>query len=194
MNNTLTDASVFLVQTIFQLYLLVVMLRFILQTMGANFYNPVSQFTLKLTNPLVTPLRRVLPKLGKVDMAVLLILILLQMIALTLIAWLKVDTVPNIIGLVIWSLGDLLSLLINVFFYAILIMVIISWINPGLHSPVTEILYQLTEPLLRPARRLLPPIGGFDLSPLVVIVILQLLSMVFIKQLTQIGMSLALAN
>jgi len=192
MGNPINNAAVFLIQTLFHLYLMVVMLRFILQYNGANFFNPISQFTLKVTNPIINPFRRFIPRLGNIDLAILLILILLQMLALTIIAWLKIDAVPNFFGLMIWSIADLIKLLINIYFYTILIMVIISWINPHSPNPMTEILHIITAPILRPAQRIIPPIGGLDLSPIFVIIALQVILIALINPLTRLGMGLAL--
>ena len=84
-------------------------------------------------------------------------------------------------SLVLFSLAELFRLTINVFFWSILIQVIISWVNPGSYNPVTSLLYSLNEPLLRPARRLVPPISGFDLSPVVVMIALKLVEILFIR-------------
>jgi YggT family protein len=176
------NAATFLIETIFGLYILIVMLRFLLQWARADFYNPVSQFIVKATQPALKPLRKIIPGIGGLDAAALVFMIILKLVELWLVTGL-LGLSPQIGGLVILSIADLLGLLINVFIFSILIQVIVSWVNPGMHNPVMGLLHSLTEPLLGPARRVIPPISGLDLSPIVVIIILQLTSMLAVSPL-----------
>jgi YggT family protein len=173
------NAATFLIETLFGLYILLVMLRFLLQWARADFYNPVSQFIVKATQPPLTPLRKIIPGFGGLDTAALVFMVILKFAELWLVTGLM-GMSPQIGGLAILSIADLLSLLINVFIFSILIQVIISWVNPGMHNPVMGLLHSLTEPLLAPARRLIPPISGLDLSPIIVIIALQLASMLVV--------------
>jgi len=173
------NAATFLIETIFGLYILLVMLRFLLQWARADFYNPVSQFIVKATQPPLKPLRKIIPGIGGLDMAALLFMIVLKVVELWLVTGLMGLSL-QIGGLLILSVADLLGLAINVFIFSILIQVIISWVNPGMYNPVMGLLHSLTEPLLGPARRVIPPISGLDLSPIVVIVVLQLASMLMV--------------
>ena len=170
------NAATFLIETVFGLYILLVMLRFLLQWARADFYNPVSQFIVKATQPPLKPLRKIIPGIGGLDMAALVFMIMLKLVELWLVT-VVMGMSPQIGGLVVLSIADLLGLLINVFIFSILIQVIISWVNPGMYNPVMGLLHSLTEPLLGPARRVIPPISGLDLSPIVVIIVLQLASM-----------------
>ncbi|MFA5627567.1 MAG: YggT family protein [Thiohalomonadaceae bacterium] len=176
MNSYLTSPVTFVLSTIFSLYILLVMLRFLLQLVRADFYNPLSQFIVKLTNPLLRPLRRLIPGWREVDIASLILMLLLQMLAVSLVF---VLTGRNITAstLVIVALAQLVDLTFNVFIFAILIQALLSWINPGTYNPISAVLFSLTQPVLQPVRRLIPPISGFDLSPLVAIVGLQVLRM-----------------
>jgi YggT family protein len=185
------NAAIFLIETAFDLYILIVMVRFLLQLVRADFYNPVSQFLVKATSPILVPMRRVIPGLFGVDMASVLLMIVLQASKLIVIGSIKGYAFQPL-GLVVLSLAELVSLALNVFFFSILIQVILSWINPGTYNPVTSLLYSLNEPLLAPARRMLPPMGGLDLSPLVVGVALKLVEMTFVAWLADIGKSLLL--
>ena len=179
MNGYLTSPVEFLISTLAGLYILVVMLRFLLQWVRADFYNPVSQFIVKVTNPPLKPLRRVIPGIAGLDMASVVLMLLLQFATLALIAWIRgAGFVPGVLFAL--SISELLNLAINVFIFSVLIQVILSWINPGTYNPVSALLYSLTEPLLRPARRLIPPISGLDLSPIAVLIGLQLLKMLLI--------------
>ncbi|MDX2312946.1 MAG: YggT family protein [Gammaproteobacteria bacterium] len=170
------NAATFLIETVFGLYILLVMLRFLLQWARADFYNPVSQFIVKATQLPLKPLRKIIPGIGGLDMAALVFMIMLKFVELWLVTGVM-GMSPQIGGLVVLSIADLLGLLINVFIFSILIQVIISWVNPGMYNPVMGLLHSLTEPLLGPARRVIPPISGLDLSPIVVIIVLQLASM-----------------
>ena len=176
------NAATFLIETVFGLYILLVMLRFLLQWAQADFYNPVSQFIVKATQPPLKPLRKIIPGIGGLDMAALVLMIVLKFAELWLVTGVM-GMSPQIGGLVVLSIADLLGLLINVFIFSILIQVIISWVNPGMYNPVMGLLHSLTEPLLGPARRVIPPISGLDLSPIVVIIVLQLTSMLAVAPL-----------
>jgi YggT family protein len=170
------NASIFLIQTIFGLVLLLFMLRFMLQLVRADFHNPVSQFVVKVTNPLLRPLRRVIPGFGGIDVSSLIILLAIQCLELFLIT-VVVGASLQPAGLVMMAIAELLDLVLKIYIFGILIQVVLSWVNPHSYNPVTAILYSINEPLLRPARKLLPPISGFDLSPILVMIGLQLVSM-----------------
>jgi len=190
-SNYLTDPLAFLIQVIFDLMILVVMLRFILQLVRANFYNPISQFTVKMTTPLLRPLRRVIPGVGGIDIASIVLMILLKTLELILIMLVSGTGVQPLAAMAI-ALPELINLAINFFLIAILIQVILSWVNPGNYNPATDLLQSITAPLLRPAQRLIPPIGGIDLSPMAVLVGLQLLKMLLIPPLQMLTAGLLL--
>jgi YggT family protein len=169
----------FLVTTLFSLYILAVMLRFLLGAVRADFYNPVSQFLVRITNPLLLPIRKVIPSIGSFDTSALLLMLLLQLLSLSLIVLLRGISV-SIVTLLVMSVGELVMLTINVFMFAIVIQVILSWVNPGSYNPVTALLYSITSPIMRPIQRLIPTISGIDLSPLVAIIGLQVLRMLIL--------------
>ncbi|MDH5300896.1 MAG: YggT family protein [Gammaproteobacteria bacterium] len=184
-----SNAGTFLIQTIFGLIMLVFMLRFLMQLVRADFYNPVSQFIVKVTNPVLVPMRRFIPGLFGIDMASVVTLILLQMAELFLVA-LVLGHMPQPMGLVVLSMAELLDLLINIYIFGILIQVILSWVNPGAYNPAVSILYSINNPLLYRARNLLPPVSGFDLSPILVMIGLQLISMLVVAPITDFGRSM----
>lgn len=180
----------FLLTTLFQLYIAVVLLRFLLQWARADFYNPLSQFVLKLTTPLVRPFRRIIPGFGGWDLATLVLAWLLTMLQVALVGTqISQYNIPglldghslNLVSVVLISLLDLFALTVSLFLIAIIIQALSSWFNPGHYNPLTAVLYSLTEPLLRPARRLLPPISGIDLSPLLVLLALQAVKMLVVN-------------
>lgn len=177
--NYFTSPLAFLVSTLFSLYILAVMLRFLLQLTRADFYNPLSQFIVKITAPVLRPMRRVIPGWGGLDVAALVLMLVLQMLSVWLVFLLSGHAIGPLALLVV-AVAQLVDLTFNVFIFAILIQAILSWITPGTYNPVTSVLFSLTEPLLRPVRRRMPPIAGFDLSPLVVILGLQVLRMLIL--------------
>lgn len=187
MNGYLLNPVEFLLSTLFQLYITVVMIRFLLQWVRADFYNPVSQFVVKVTNPPLRPLRRLIPGWGGIDVPALVLMLLLQILSLFLILLLRGQGIPPA-TLLLWSVAELLSLAFNVYIFAIIIQAVLSWVNPGHYNPVSSILYNLTEPLLRPARRMLPPISGIDLSPLLVLLALQVAKMLIVPPLMHLAM------
>ncbi len=184
-----TSPLTFLVSTLFTLYILVLMLRFLLQLTRADFYNPLSQFIVKATSPVLRPLRRIIPGWGGIDMASLVAILVLQMVSVWLVLLLTHRPV-GIGGLLLISVAQLVDLVFSIYIWGIVILAVLSWINPGVYNPMTNVLYSLTEPLLRPVRRVLPPMGGFDLSPLVVILGLQVIRMLVMPLFGYAGASL----
>jgi len=180
----LSNPLIFLVQTLFGLYVLVVMLRFLFQIVRADFYNPLSQFIVRLTDPVLRPLRRLIPTVAGMDNSSLLVMWLLKGLELTLVLWLG-GVGSSALGPWLWAIPELLSLAINVFLFAVIIEVIFSWLNPGQYNSALGPVYSLSEPLLQPVRRLLPASGGLDFSPLVVIVGLTLLKMLLLPPIIQ---------
>jgi YggT family protein len=178
----LLNPIVFLVQTLFGLYAAVVAMRFLLQWARADFYNPLSQFVVKVTTPVLRPLRRVIPGYGGVDLAALVLLWVLTAIELGILGMvLEIDRSPFLaVG---WAIPNIVELFINIFLFAVLIRVILSWVNPDPYNPAALLLNQLTDPLMRPAQRLIRPIGGIDLSPMLVMMALVLLNMLLIPPL-----------
>ncbi len=193
MNGYFGNAGIFLVQVVFGIYILMVMLRFLFQVVRADFYNPISQAVLKITNPPLKPLRRIIPGLWGIDLSSLLLLMVLQTLELWLITAMRVSSlfVPPL-GLVVLAGTQLIQLAVYVFLFSLIVQIIISWVNPqGAQSnPAFTLMHNLTEPLLRPARRILPPMGGLDLSPIVVIVGLQLILFLVVAPLKDLARNL----
>ncbi|MGH8594229.1 MAG: YggT family protein [Gammaproteobacteria bacterium] len=186
------NAGTFLISTVFGLYILLVLLRFLFQLVRADFYNPISQAVVKLTNPALRPLRRVIKGVAGIDVASVVLLLVLKVAELSLVAALQ-GIGMGFIGLFVLALAALLQMTLHIFLFAVLIQVILSWVAPHAYNPVSSLLLSLTEPLLRPARRLIPAIGGLDFSPIVVLVVLQLSSMLIIAPLRDLGATLAMA-
>lgn len=176
MNSYFSEAGVFLIGVIMGFLILMIMLRFILQWVRADFYNPISQFIVKLSNPLLKPFRRFIPGLGGIDMAAIVLMIILKFIEIMLIQ--LISNIPvNLFVILILSVTGLMSLLIYVFIFAIIISAVASWIAPGGYNPVLNLVSQLTAPVMRPIQRYMKPVSGMDLSPLVALLLLNLLVM-----------------
>lgn len=182
----MTDPVIFIIDTLFSLYILAVMLRFLLQWAGAEFYNPISQFLVKATHPPLRILRRFVPPVGKIDTSSLVLVLALQMLADFSILMLKGVSI-GIGALTILALTQLVSLLINVFIFAVFARALLSWLTPGTFNAASSILYSLTEPLLNVCRRFLPDLGGIDLSPLAALLLLQLAKMLILPPLHQLA-------
>lgn len=176
------NALVFLIQALTQIYVTIILVRFILQWVRADFYNPISQAIVKLTNPVLRPLRKIVPGLGGLDVSALLAAVLIQMLSVLLIVLLKGAT-PTLSYLLVVTVTELLQLLFNLYFVTILAQVILSWVSPGAYHPAVGLLHAINAPLMRPAQRLIPPLGGLDLSPLVVLLALQFLQILLIPSL-----------
>jgi len=187
----IAQAFIFLVSTVCDLYLLAVVLRFLLQIVGADFYNPVSQFLVRLTNPVLRYLRRFIPGYHGIDWSSVVLMLAIKALEISLISIAAYGVIPALPGLLITSLAQLLHLLVYIFIVAVYIQVLLSWVNPGMYNPATVILYRLTEPLLAKARQLLPPSGGMDFSPILVFVVLQLTIILLINPLADLGRSLS---
>ena len=169
-------AVIFLIQTLFGFYILAVMLRFLLQCVRADFYNPLVQFLVRITNPPLLPLRRIVPGYRGLDLASVVLAFALQL-AEVLLVTLLLDRNASVGGLLLLTVAELLKLLINIYLWSVVIQAVLSWFNPDHYHPAARVLAQLTAPLLRPARRLLPPISGVDLSPMLVVVALIFVSL-----------------
>lgn len=173
--SAMNEILVYLIQTLLSLFLMAMLLRFLLQLVRADFYNPISQFLVKVTNPLVLPLRKVIPGYAGLDMASLLLALLLQLLGIAAILLLYSLEMPAIPLLLAWSFLGVVSLLVNIYFFALLAMIILSWVAPGSNNPAIYLLYQITEPVMAPLRKLLPPMGGLDFSPILVFILINMI-------------------
>lgn len=168
----MTEAFIFLIKTVFNLFLMVVLLRLWLQSVRADFYNPLSQFVVKATNPLLIPLRRLIPSIGALDTASLVLAMLVataQVLTFQLLGG-HISVHLTLVG----ALALLITEAFNLVFWVVIIRAIMSWFSQG-RNPMEHLLSQLTEPLLSPIRRVIPSVGGLDLSVLVLLVGMQFL-------------------
>ncbi|WP_111980277.1 YggT family protein [Algibacillus agarilyticus] len=173
------NATYFLIDTIFGLYLMAVLLRFWLQIARADFYNPFSQFVVKVTNPLLIPLRKVVPGLFGLDMASIVLALLIALLKIVAILLLSTGSIDNPLMLILPSVVIVVKEALNIIFWIMVIRALLSWVSQG-QSPMDAVLFQLTEPLLRPIRKVLPSMGGIDLSVLVFLISIQFINLLLV--------------
>lgn len=182
----LSTALNFLLNTIFNLLTLLFLLRFFLQLFKAPFNNPLTYMVVSLTDFAVKPARRIIPSWGKVDLSTLVLALITQFLLQLCLLWLR-DLPVSLVGNTIWisligmSVLGIFRTMLDVFFYAILLQVILSWVNP--HSPISSVLDSLTKPILAPIQRLLPTAGGMDFSPVVALILIQMVNISVVKTL-----------
>jgi YggT family protein len=181
MSGYLANPVVFLIQTLLGVYAAIAALRFLLQWVRADFYNPMSQFIVKLTTPLLRHLRRIVPSYAGLDLASLVLAWLVKTVELAAVV--MIVGLGNPLGALLWSIPALVTLFINIFLFAVLIQVILSWVNTDPYNPAVSLLERLTAPVLDPARRLIPAVSGLDLSPMVVMIALVVLEMLLVPPL-----------
>lgn len=173
-SSSVINALTYLVGTLIDLYVAAVLLRLLLQWVRADFYNPLSQLLIKLTNPALIPLRRFIPSIGRLDTAAVVLMLALEFIGV----WLAGKIGSSAMAwqhIVAFSVIKLLMTLLMTYFFLIIVAVILSWVGQGLRHPFIPLVFQLTEPVLRPIRRIIPPIAGIDLSPLFALIAIRFL-------------------
>jgi len=176
LSNT-NNALLFLIDTVMSLYIIIVVLRVILQMVHADFRNPISQFVWQITRVPVNFLRKIIPRWRNVDLPAVVFALILCYILIQIDLFLVAPEFgPQLLPAIAWAVLKAAVLVCNFYFMTVLIQAIMSWISPNQHSPATALLFTINEPLLRPVRNTLPAIGGLDLSPLVVIIVLQVVS------------------
>ena len=186
-----------IINTLFDLYILLVLLRFLLQLLRADFYNPVSQFIVRMTTPPLRLLRRFIPSIAGQDTSSVVLCLLLVYGKFLLMRGLSIPAVQisgamaplgvSYLGLLIFAIADLIALLLTVFLVAVIIKVVLSWVNPGHYNPVIGIVDKIAAPVLRPIQRLLPSMGGLDLSPLFATLAILVVKMLVIPPIIYLG-------
>ena len=182
----LSDVALFLLDTIVGIYILLVLLRFLLQLARADFYNPISQFIVRATNPPLVRLRRFIPGLLRVDLAALALLIAMEALRISLTAVLLGHS-PRLAGVIFLSLGELVKLATHIVIFCIFVRALLSWFSNGRHRPVMRLLSSFTDPVLKPVQRIIPATGGIDLSPLIVFFVLMIVLKLLVQPLMDLG-------
>lgn len=175
--SVIQQIGVFLVETLLSLYISAIVIRFLLGYARADFYNPLSQFLVKVTNPVLVPVRRFIPSFGKLDTSAVVVALVLILIKIVLLAGLTGSSI-GIVTLLALSVGELIRSVIWIYIIGLLLMAVISWIGSSHGNPVAPLVNSLVNPLVAPVRRRLPPVGMMDLSPMVVMLGLYVLLIV----------------
>ncbi|MEH6627587.1 MAG: YggT family protein [Motiliproteus sp.] len=165
-----------IIRTLGEFYAFIVLLRFLLQLSHADFYNPISQAVAKMTNVPVAPLRRMIPAVAGKDFSALVLAILIKLGTFSLL-FVVAGQFPNPLSLLVITLVSTLSTVLDIYFYAVIASVIISWIAPNSFHPAPQLITQLTEPVFALARKIIPPIGGLDLSPILIFLVIQVIQL-----------------
>ena len=171
-----TNPLVFLIEVLFSIYIYVVLLRFLLQLFKADFYNPISQIIVKVTSPVLIPLRRVIPGMGGLDIASLVLAWALKTVELVLVLLIAKGGFHLLLPMFL-AIPELIEMTINLFLFAIFVIVILSWVGTGGYNPAISILHSITNPILAPIRRRVKPIASLDLSPMIAMILLILMKM-----------------
>ena len=164
------SALKFVIQAFATLFLLILLLRFWMPWFRADFRNPIAQGILRLTSPLVIPIRRVVPPIGRLDTATVIIAFVIQYLTIWIILALK-SLAKGITPIALTSIIDLGMLSLRLFIVAIIIRIVLAWVAPHTYNPATAIIGTIAEPLLRPFRRFVPPLGGIDISPIFALIL-----------------------
>jgi YggT family protein len=179
-----SNPIIFLIEVIFGLYMAIVALRIIMQWAEWEYHNPVVTMIIRVTQVPVKFLRRFIPAIGRWDTATIILLLLLSMIKLVFISLLKTG-IPQVSAFLMLILTDIFSLFITLFTVSIIVEVILSWLSPqGSYNPITPLITRMNTPILKPIRQMLPTMGGIDLSPLIALLGIQILSMLVMPLLT----------
>ena len=171
------NALTFIVKTLLELYIITFILRFILQWVRADFRNPVTQFIVRVTNPLVMPARRLIPSIRGIDTATIAIVLLLELVVTIVLINLTCIGEPSFVQFVSLTILRIVYLMLRIYLFVILVYVVLSWVSPGTYNPAMSLLASIAEPVLRPFRKLIPPIAGLDLSALFALIAIQALTM-----------------
>ena len=190
--DALNEIAGYLVETAASLYLILVILRGMLQTARADFYNPISQFVVRATNGPLTLLHRVIPNMRRVDPALWLLALLIQAVAISATLLLAGFALPNVLLLLVWSAIGVIGLLVNAYLIAMVIMIVVSWVAPGSRHPAIVLTYQVTEPVMAPVRRMLPDMGGLDFSPILVFIVINIIQIALRHMAAAVGLPLQL--
>ncbi|WP_194757206.1 YggT family protein [Aliidiomarina indica] len=169
----MNNGAIFLVQTLFDLYIMAVVLRIWMQLARVDYFNPFSQFIVKITSPVLNPLRRLLPTIGRFDLAAAVLALALAGLKIFTIIYMQIGEFPySVLNLTMIAIQSVLVITLQLMFWILIVRAILSWFSQG-RNPIEFVFAQLTEPMLAPIRRIIPPIGGLDLSVLVLIIIVQ---------------------
>lgn len=188
MNNTLNSALLFLTDTVLNIFIFILLIRFLLAIARTNYFHPLTQFIVKFTDWLIKPTRRIIPNIKTIETASLIWVLVLETLKLFAVDALSVG-MPSFLGIFILAFGETLYYICQIYIFAIIIECVLSFIQP--HAPANYILQQFTSPIMRPVRRVIPVVSGIDISPIPAIILLQLVVIVVVNPIMLYGIGLA---
>ena len=180
------NAGLLLVNTLINIYLFLMMLRFLLQASQADYYNPISQSVVKITQPVVRPFQSFLgPVMGRFDLATLAAAFVLKAISIVVILQIAGFGMPPIANVAIGAVAAIANAILKIYFFALIVMIILSWVAPNASHPGALLVMQLVEPIMAPVRKVIPPLGMIDLSPIVVFIAISIIDGIVVGSLTR---------
>jgi YggT family protein len=182
----MNDALVYAIQFVFSILSFLFVARFLLQACRVDFYNPISQGFIQVTDPILKPLRLAIPGFRNLDIAAFLAAVLMEVLLVVILSSIVGQSAGSFFQILVYGFLQVLLLIIRIFWWSILIVIIASFIAPGSYHPALGLMQQITEPLMAPARKLLPPMGGLDFSPILVFLLLGVLERILPQVLTSV--------
>ena len=164
-----------LISSVIELYTMLVLLRLMMQLARADFYNPISQFIVKATDPLLKPLRRFIPGLWGIDVPSIVLALLVQIIGRVLLMLLDGSISGGPVLFLLLGLFGVINISLKIAFFAIIIVIVVSWIAPQSYNPAVSLLRQISDPLMAPFRKIIPPMGGLDFAPMLAMFVIHVL-------------------
>lgn len=181
MNGSMAQALILIINTFGGLFVFLVLIRFLLQLAGADFYNPISQAIVRITSPPLAPIRRIIPGYRRLDFSPLVLALLVNALATFLMFLVAGLNLPDIGTLISWAFIGLLAFILDIYFFALLISVIASWVAPYSGNPALILVHQLMEPVQSIFRKIIPPLGGLDLSPIFIFLGIHILQIMLVQ-------------
>ncbi|GAB1262824.1 YggT family protein [Aurantivibrio plasticivorans] len=163
---TLAQIGLLIIGSLGSLYLAIILLRFMLQLARADFYNPVSQFIVKATNPLLIPLRKVIPGLFGIDIASIVLALAFHFVVILILGLVVGFGIVPIGNAIIWSILGTISMVLYLYFFGMIVMIIASWVAPMSYNPFLMLIRQIVDPITAPFRKIIPAMGGIDITPI----------------------------
>lgn len=186
----LISAATLLIHIFFDAYIVILLLRFLFQKLGASWHNPISQFIIKLTEMPLKPFRKIAPGVHGFDISILLLAFIIQLIEIVLVQLIQFSIFPHLIGALIMSVAEILSKFITIYIYSIIINVIVSWIPSLQYHPISHVVFLIVDPLLSRIRTKIPPIAGLDISPVFALLLFTLVNILIVSALIGLGIRL----
>nr|WP_298250609.1 YggT family protein [uncultured Halomonas sp.] len=186
MGSQLGSAGLTLINTLVNIYIFLLMLRLLLQASRADYFNPISQSVVKVTQPAVRPFQSFLgPVMGRFDLATLACGLVVKAVSIVLILQIAGFGMPPIAGVAIGAVAALANAILKIYFFALIMMIILSWVAPNASHPGALLVMQLLEPIMAPVRKVIPPLGMIDLSPIFVFIAISLIDGIVVTSLTR---------